>query len=133
MLRRVTPREGLDEQRQTPLFPIFKNFLQLCPIHNDIRIVKASEKNFLLSCSKFSVFSIRFHYKYMQFSRKDTISAYVEKINGGKCSPLEEKLIEFMAETSAEEWEALARILKRFVIKFNLTICRTMHNNEIIK
>lgn len=69
----------------------------------------------------------------MQFSRKDTISAYVEKINGGKCSPLEEKLIEFMAETSAEEWEALARILKRFVIKFNLTICRTMHNNEIIK
>lgn len=52
--------------------------------------------------------------KYMQFSRKDTISAYIGKINGGKCSPLEEKLIEFMAETSAEEWEELSRILKRF-------------------
>lgn len=52
--------------------------------------------------------------KYMHLSRKDTISAYIGKVNGGKVTALEEKLIEFMAETSAEEWEELARILKRF-------------------
>lgn len=52
--------------------------------------------------------------KYIRFSRRDTIAAYLGKLNGGKCSPLEEKLIEFMAETSAEEWEELAKILKRF-------------------
>lgn len=52
--------------------------------------------------------------KYLRFSRKDTVAAYVGKILGGKVTPLEATLIEFMAETSAEEWEELARILKRF-------------------
>lgn len=52
--------------------------------------------------------------KYRHFSRRDTIASYLGKLGGGKCSPLEEKLIEFMAETSADEWEELAKMLKRF-------------------
>ena len=52
--------------------------------------------------------------KYLRLSRKETVAAYVGKILGGKVTPLEETLIEFMAETSPQEWEELARIINRF-------------------
>lgn len=55
--------------------------------------------------------------KYMHLSRRDAVAAYVGKILGGKVTPLEEALIEFMAETSAEEWEELSRIINRFTSK----------------
>lgn len=55
--------------------------------------------------------------KYMRLSRKETVAAYVGKILGGKVTPLEETLIEFMAETSPQEWEELARIINRFTEK----------------
>lgn len=55
---------------------------------------------------------------YRQFSRKDAIAAYLGKISGGKVSPLEETLIEFMSLTSVEEWEELSKILKRFANSF---------------
>lgn len=55
--------------------------------------------------------------KYLRLSRKETVAAYVGKILGGKVTPLEETLIEFMAETSPQEWEELARIINRFTEK----------------
>lgn len=55
--------------------------------------------------------------KYLRLSRKETVAAYVGKIMGGKVTPLEETLIEFMAETSPQEWEELARIINRFTEK----------------
>lgn len=55
--------------------------------------------------------------KYLRLSRKETVAAYVGKILGGKVTPLEETLIEFMAETSPQEWEELARIINRFAEK----------------
>lgn len=55
--------------------------------------------------------------KYLRLSRKETVAAYVGKILGGKLTPLEETLIEFMAETSPQEWEELARIINRFTEK----------------
>ena len=55
--------------------------------------------------------------KYLRLSRKETVAAYVGKILGGKVTPLEETLIEFMAETSPQEWEELARIINRFTDK----------------
>ena len=55
--------------------------------------------------------------KYLRLSRKETVAAYVGKILGGKVTPMEETLIEFMAETSPQEWEQLARIINRFTEK----------------
>ena len=55
--------------------------------------------------------------KYLRLSRKETVAAYVGKILGGKVTPMEETLIEFMAETSPQEWEELARIINRFTEK----------------
>ena len=55
--------------------------------------------------------------KYLRLSRKETVAAYVGKILGGKVTPLEETLIEFMAETSPQEWEELARIINRLTEK----------------
>ena len=55
--------------------------------------------------------------KYLRLSRKEVVAAYVGKILGGKLTPLEETLIEFMAETSPQEWEELARIINRFTEK----------------
>lgn len=51
---------------------------------------------------------------FLQLSREDTIAAYVGKINGGKLTDIEESIIKFMAETPVEEWETLARALRRF-------------------
>ena len=55
--------------------------------------------------------------KYLRLSRKEAVAAYVGKILGGKVTPLEETLIEFMSETSPQEWEELARIINRFTEK----------------
>ena len=55
--------------------------------------------------------------KYLRLSRKETVAAYVGKILGGKVTPLEETLIEFMSETSPQEWEELACIINRFTEK----------------
>ena len=55
--------------------------------------------------------------KYLRLSRKETVAAYVGKILGSKVTPLEETLIEFMAETSPQEWEELACIINRFTEK----------------
>lgn len=51
---------------------------------------------------------------FMQLSREDTIAAYVGRITGGHITDIEESIIKFMAETTVEEWETLARALRRF-------------------
>lgn len=51
---------------------------------------------------------------FMQMSREDTIAAYVGRITGGHITDIEESIIKFMAETPVEEWETLARALRRF-------------------
>ncbi len=51
---------------------------------------------------------------FAQLSREDTIAAYVGRINGGKITDIEESIIKFMAETPVEEWESLAKALRRF-------------------
>lgn len=51
---------------------------------------------------------------FMQLSREETIAAYVGRITGGHITDIEESIIKFMAETPVEEWENLARALRRF-------------------
>ena len=51
---------------------------------------------------------------FMQLSREDCIAAYVGRITGGHIKDIEESIIKFMAETTVEEWETLARALRRF-------------------
>lgn len=51
---------------------------------------------------------------FVQLSREDTIAAYVGKITGGNITDIEESTIKFMAGTPVEEWETLARELRRF-------------------
>lgn len=51
---------------------------------------------------------------FMQLSREETIAAYVGKITGGHITDIEKRIIKFMAETPVEEWETLARALRRF-------------------
>lgn len=52
-------------------------------------------------------------------SRSEEITDYVGQIVGGKRSETEELLIELMAETSVEEWEALSVFFKRLAEKMN--------------
>jgi len=54
-------------------------------------------------------------------SRKDLIDAYVGDLSEGRRTEIEQLLIEFMAETPVEEWEVLARSLKRLAEKMNGT------------
>ena len=51
---------------------------------------------------------------FAQLSREDSIAAYVGKITGGHITDIEECIIKFMAETPVEEWESLAKTLRRF-------------------
>ena len=51
---------------------------------------------------------------FMQLSREETIAEYVGMITGGHITDIEESIIKFMAETPVEEWETLARELRRF-------------------
>ena len=54
---------------------------------------------------------------FMQLSREENIAEYVGMINGGNITDIEESTIKFMAETPVEEWETLARSLRRFAEK----------------
>ena len=52
-------------------------------------------------------------------SRRDEIDEYIGQISAGKRSDIETLLIELMAETSVEEWQALAETFKRIAEKMN--------------
>ena len=54
---------------------------------------------------------------FMQLSREETIAEYVGMITGGHSTDIDESIIKFMAETPVEEWETLARALRRFADK----------------
>lgn len=54
---------------------------------------------------------------FMQRSREETIAEYVGMITGGHITDIDESIIKFMAETPVEEWEILARALRRFAEK----------------
>lgn len=49
--------------------------------------------------------------------RKDAINAYCGQLMGGKRTETEELLIEIMAETTVEQWEALTEIFKKIAEK----------------
>ena len=51
---------------------------------------------------------------FMQLSREETIAEYVCSITGGHITDIDESIIKFMSETPVEEWETLARSLRRF-------------------
>ena len=55
--------------------------------------------------------------QFMQLPREETIAEYVGMITGGHITDIEESTIKFMAETPVEEWETLARSLRRFAEK----------------
>ena len=48
-----------------------------------------------------------------QRTRRDDIAFYLGKVSSGKASELEELIIDLMAETTADEWLALAAKLRR--------------------
>ena len=54
---------------------------------------------------------------FMQLSREETIAEYVGMITGWHITDIDESIIKFMAETPVEEWETLARALRRFAYK----------------
>ena len=54
---------------------------------------------------------------FIQLSREETIAEYVGMITGGHITDIDESIIKFMAETPVEEWEILARALRRFAEK----------------
>ena len=54
---------------------------------------------------------------FMQLSREETIAEYVGRINGGNITDIEESTIKFMSGTPVEEWETLARSMRRFAEK----------------
>ena len=54
---------------------------------------------------------------FIQLSREETIAEYVGRINGGNITDIEDSIIKFMAGTPVEEWETLARELRRFADK----------------
>ena len=54
---------------------------------------------------------------FMQLSREETIAEYVGSVTGGHITDIEESTIKFMAETPVEEWETLARSMRRFAEK----------------
>ena len=54
---------------------------------------------------------------FMQRSREETIAEYVGSVTGGHITDIEDNIIKFMAETPVDEWETLARSLRRFAEK----------------
>lgn len=48
-----------------------------------------------------------------QRTRREDIALYLGKVSSGKASELEELIIDLMAETTADEWLALAAKLRR--------------------
>ena len=77
-----------------------------------------SVQTVLMICREFNVNEDWLRYgtgePFMQLSREETIAEYVGRINGGNITDIEESTIKFMAETPVEEWETLARELRRF-------------------
>lgn len=52
-------------------------------------------------------------------SRRDAIDAYLSELSDGRRSDLEQLLIEFMAETTVEEWKELSAVFRRLADKLN--------------
>ena len=52
-------------------------------------------------------------------SRKDVLDEYIGQLSEGKRSDIEQMLIELMAETTVEEWAALANVFKKLADKMN--------------
>lgn len=52
-------------------------------------------------------------------SRKDVLDEYIGQLSEGKRSDIEQMLIELMAETTVEEWAALANVFKKLANKMN--------------
>lgn len=52
-------------------------------------------------------------------SRRDVIDEYIGQLSEGKRSDIEQLLIEFMAETSVEEWKELSAVFRRLADKLN--------------
>lgn len=52
-------------------------------------------------------------------SRKDVLDEYIGQLSEGKRSDIEQMLIELMAETTVEEWAALANVFKQLADKMN--------------
>lgn len=56
---------------------------------------------------------------FAQKSRRDVIDEYIGQLSEGKRSDIEQLLIEFMAETSVEEWKELSAVFRRLADKLN--------------
>lgn len=54
-----------------------------------------------------------------QKSRRDVIDEYIGQLSEGKRSDIEQLLIEFMAETTVEEWKELSAVFRRLADKLN--------------
>lgn len=52
-------------------------------------------------------------------SRRDVIDEYIGQLSEGKRSDIEQLLIEFMAETTVEEWKELSAVFRRLADKLN--------------
>lgn len=58
---------------------------------------------------------------FAQKSRKDAITEYFGQLSSGKKSDIEELLAELMAETTVDEWRALANLFKKLADKMEKT------------
>lgn len=56
---------------------------------------------------------------FRQKTRREQIDEYIGQLSEGKRSDLEQLLIEVMAETTVEEWQALATFLRKITEKYN--------------
>ena len=52
-------------------------------------------------------------------TRRDMIDEYVGQLSDGKHSDIEELLVDLMAETTADEWRALANLFQKLADKMN--------------
>lgn len=52
-------------------------------------------------------------------TRRDMIDEYVGQLSDGKHSDIEELLVDLVAETTADEWRALANLFQKLADKMN--------------
>ena len=52
-------------------------------------------------------------------TRRDMIDEYVGQLSDGKHSDIEELFVDLMAETTADEWRALANLFQKLADKMN--------------
>lgn len=52
-------------------------------------------------------------------TRRDMIDEYVGQLSDGKHSDIEELLVDLIAETTADEWRALANLFQKLADKMN--------------